>query len=88
MVEPGQCVLVRRGKDDRAILSTGAGMQVAMNWLADPEYAGSDFYKMPLWSMGTKSMQGERLRHYSEVMTIEDHLLDDVLVHGCLRPRL
>lgn len=75
-VEPGQWLSVRRGDHDRAILSTGAAMQIAMDWLAQPQYVGCDLYSMPLWSMSTKAVQCERLRQFSEVMTIEDHLLD------------
>ncbi len=75
-VEPGKWLSVRQGTHDRAILSTGAGMQIAMSWLENPQYVGYDLYSIPLWSMATKAMQGDMLSRFSEVMTIEDHLLD------------
>lgn len=75
-VEPGQWLSVRNGEYARAILSTGAGMQIALNWLEDPRYVDCDLYSMPLWSMSTKELQGEMLHQFSEVITLEDHLLD------------
>jgi len=75
-VEPGQWLSVRNGERARTILSTGAGMQIAMNWLEDPRYVDCDLYTMPLWSMSTKELQGEMLHQFSEVITLEDHLLD------------
>jgi transketolase len=73
---PGRWQKVRDGVDKRAILSTGAGLQIAMNWGAKDEYANHTVYSMPLWSMADKATQIEALRGLDEVVTIEDHLQD------------
>ncbi len=75
-VAPGQWLKVRPGNGGRAILSTGAGLQIAMDWLAKDEYTNYSVYSMPLWSMADKSAQASCLRQYAEVLTIEDHLVD------------
>jgi transketolase len=79
-VSPGEWVPVRAGAADRAILSTGAGLQIAMEWLGhprlDPDYLGASVYSMPLWSMADKHRQLVRLREHHAVMTVEDHLRD------------
>lgn len=75
-VAPGHWVKVRQGNNQRAILSTGAGLQSAMDWVASPSYASHTVYSMPLWSMGEKAEQAFYLHQHSEVITIEDHLAD------------
>lgn len=73
---PGRWLKIRDGVGKRALLSTGAGLQVAMDWIALGEYAERTVYSMPLWSMADKAMQVEALRGIEEVITIEDHLQD------------
>lgn len=75
-VSPGQWLKVRPGHGGRAILSTGAGLQIAMDWVAKDEYANCTVYSMPLWSMADKFAQTVSLRQHAEVLTIEDHLAD------------
>lgn len=75
-IAPGIWLRVREGGGRSAVLSTGAGLQIAMDWKAKPKYADREVYSMPLWSMATKSLQLEMLRRFDEVMTLEDHLQD------------
>lgn len=75
-VLPGQWLKVKTGNDKRALLSTGAGLQIAMDWIQTSEYSDRTVYTMPLWSMSDKLAQAEQLSVHEEVMTIEDHLLD------------
>lgn len=75
-VAPGQWHKVRDGCDKKAILSTGAGLQVAMGLIGHGDYADRTVYTMPLWSMANKQQQIARLREYDEVITVEDHLID------------
>ncbi len=76
-VEPGRWIKLRDGGGGRrALLSTGAGLQLAMDWGTRNEYARYDICSLPLWSMADKQVQGEQLRLYDEVVTVEDHLLD------------
>jgi transketolase len=72
-VVPGRWLRLRNGDEQRVLLSTGAGMQIAME---REEYADRAVYSMPLWSMETKKMQAEALSKRTEVVTIEDHLQD------------
>lgn len=72
-VAPGRWLRVRNGDERRVLLSTGAGMQIAME---RETYADLAVYSMPLWSMSEKLAQCELLRARVEVLTIEDHLQD------------
>jgi transketolase len=72
-VAPGRWLRVRKGDELRILLSTGAGMQVAMERAI---YSDRAVYSMPLWSMAEKQAQCEFLRNRVEVLTIEDHLQD------------
>jgi len=75
-VAPGQWLKVRPGLSRRAILSTGAGLQIAMDWHAQDEYADRAVYSMPLWSMADKKAQATYLQQHDEVLSVEDHLID------------
>lgn len=75
-VAPGEWLKVRPGEGQRAILSTGAGLQSAMDWVSKAEHADRTVYSMPLWSMAAKASQALYLRQHAEVLTIEDHLTD------------
>lgn len=76
-VAPGRWLKLRDGTEGRrTLLSTGACLQLAMDWTNHDEYAGHDVCSLPLWSMADKVTQGRQLRMYDEVMTVEDHLQD------------
>lgn len=79
-VAPGSWLPVRAGEGEgegkHALLSTGAGLQIAMEWSKEPRYHNFDVYTMPLWSMADKLAQAERLAAYTEIITVEDHLQD------------
>lgn len=75
-VLPGTWLKVKTGDDKRALLSTGAGLQIAMDWIETSEHSARTVYSMPLWSMADKMAQAEQLSAHEEVITIEDHLLD------------
>lgn len=75
-VAPGRWLKIRDGEPGCSFLSTGAGLQIAMDRAATPEHAGRAVYSMPLWSMASKASQAEMLRTQSDVVTVEDHLYD------------
>jgi transketolase len=79
-VAPGKWLEVqsalRAGAANKALLSTGAALGIAMDWQADERYQDRAVYSMPLWSMASKPGQQEQLRQFQEVMTLEDHLHD------------
>jgi transketolase len=74
-VTPGQWLPVEtEGRDpERVMLSTGAALGAA---LARAKLSGHSVYSMPLWSMGTKSSQTDQANGLTELVTLEDHLLD------------
>lgn len=87
-VRPGCWLKVREGTSQRAMLTTGAGLQIAMDWIVREEHVDRAVYSMPLWSMADKATQLEPLRAYTEIMTLEDHLQDGGFgSHGCWRQR-
>jgi transketolase len=76
-VKPGRWLKVRDGQESRrALISTGATLQIAMDWLERNEYLGRTVFSMPLWSMVEKAAQAEQLCAYDDVVTLEDHLVD------------
>lgn len=75
-VAPGRWLKVRAGSATRSLLSTGAGLQIAIDWAANPECAEHAIYSMPLWSMADKVAQGAALQEHDEIVTVEDHLQD------------
>lgn len=75
-IAPGRWLSVRRGKNNHAILTTGASLQIAMDWAKEDKYLDHAVYSMPLWSMADKTAQVETLRDMDEVLTLEDHLED------------
>jgi len=76
-VKPGQWVRVRDGKDrNSTLLSTGAPLAQAMEWLSTPTYKDFAIHSMPLWSMASKPSQAKQVSEWARVVTVEDHLAD------------
>lgn len=75
-VAPGRWLKVFDAAPSRALLSTGAGLQVAMRMAQTGESAGRTVYSMPLWSMAAKAEQPRFLAQLEDVLTVEDHLYD------------
>jgi transketolase len=73
LVKPGKWITVRKGDEKRILLSTGGGLQIAMD---APGYADRSVYSLPLWSMTAKNTQSIQLNNHLEVVTFEDHLYD------------
>jgi len=75
-VKPGEWLKVRPGTDETAILTTGAVLQIAMEWVKNADHLNRTVYSMPLWSMSDKASQPSHLTRFTHVITIEDHLSD------------
>jgi transketolase len=75
-IAPGRWLRIRDGKEKFVLLSTGACLQIAMEWSMTTEHANRAVYSVPLWSMADKAAQAENLRAREHVITIEDHLHD------------
>ncbi len=70
----GLLVKVRSGNAKRTLLSTGAVLQIAMDWAVEDEHVDRMVYTMPLWSMADIAAQIEPLGEFEEVVTLEDQL--------------
>lgn len=77
-VQPGQWLHVHGDKQARkTYLTTGAPLDLAYRVLVgNPELHDWALHSMPLWSMNTKQDQPCQIDPFSQVVTVEDHLID------------
>lgn len=76
-VAPGAWLPVVAPADaTRTLLTTGATLALARDWLRRAEFAGWALHAMPLWGMGSKAGQADAVRRWEQVVTVEDHLAD------------
>ena len=76
-VEPGKWLKVRGDAgSERTLLTTGATLTQAHDWLSTPAYSGHCLHTLPLWGMTLKPMQEEQVSCWESVVTVEDHLAD------------
>ena len=73
-VEPGLWLEVTAGTHERAVLTTGATLALAMERQAG--MADHAVCSLPLWSLAAKPRQAAQLARYRQVTTMEDHLQD------------
>jgi len=76
-ITPGRWLLVHDGDGSkRSLLTTGAPLAQAQQWLSVPSYAGYALHSLPIWGMSTKSLQAPQISSWESIVTIEDHLAD------------
>ena len=77
-LEPGRWLEVDAGDGEGrgVLLSTGATLGLAMDWRTRERHRGHAVMSMPLWGMGCKAAQAAQVERFSEVRTLEDHLVD------------
>jgi transketolase len=76
-VEPGKWLRLQAGEGDKTLLTTGAPLALAQQWVMQSDaYRGYALHSLPLWGMATKAHQAAELKRWSEVVTVEDHLQD------------
>jgi transketolase len=78
-VAPGRWLEVRAGMGGSAgptLLTTGAALALAHDWLSHPSYAGYALHTLPLWGMAHKAAQPAVVSARSKIVTVEDHLAD------------
>lgn len=79
-IEPGRWLKVVDGPGGspaiRTFLTTGATLEIAMNWRSLPDYRYYAVHSMPIWGMRCKLAQLAAIKKFETVETIEDHLLD------------
>lgn len=66
--------LIEDGKENKIILSTGYGLNIAFKLKNQLKYKEYKIYSCPIWGNNYKDIQEEQLESYDEVITIEDHL--------------
>lgn len=77
MVTPGKWLEVSVGKHNKTLLTTGAPLAYASQWLeASAQYQDFSLHSLPLWGMATKASQAAQLEKWQQIVTIEDHLQD------------
>ena len=74
---PGKWLNLGPATSKKTLLTTGAPLALAKSW-HDDNSAYKDFaiHSLPLWGMKWKSIQLEQIQKWTEVLTVEDHLLD------------
>lgn len=76
-VTPGGLVHVAGPADaDRTLLTTGAVLDLAREWLELPQYEGWALHSIPVWGARLREHSRGRLAGFTEIVTVEDHLLD------------
>jgi len=76
-VQPGQWQSIKpNGLKKRTILTTGATLSIAMEWIKKEEYSEFALHSLPLWGMKSKNIQSYAISEWDQVITIEDHLHD------------
>jgi transketolase len=78
-VAPGKWLLTRgvpSSQSRKVLLTTGAVLSSAMEWVAEPSLGNVEVCSLPLWSMQSKSAQVEQTAGVSHLVTVEDHLAD------------
>lgn len=77
-VEPGQWLKITHESDPnkRCILTTGATLELAMQWWNSKKRTETSVYSLPLWGMKLKTIQAAQVRNFDTIITVEDHLKD------------
>lgn len=78
-MSPGAWLEVVAGKGGErrsTLLTTGAVLGLAADWLGCAACAGFSLHSMPLWSMKSKRYQALEMDSWDSVITVEDHLAD------------
>lgn len=78
-VSPGKWLSIETGGlglSSNAILTTGATLQLARDWIASGTYADHKLFSLPLWGMRYKAAQAAMFEQYETIVTAEDHLSD------------
>lgn len=60
----------------KIILTTGATLASVIEWQKAKAQPDCQVYSMPLWGQSSKYMQSTQVKQVSNVLTVEDHLID------------
>ena len=72
--KPGLWNLIKDGKENKILLSTGFGLDFALRLINQKKYENYKVFSCPIWGNNYKHIQEQQLESFDEVLTIEDHL--------------
>lgn len=76
-IDPGMPLHVAGPKTaKKTLLTTGAVLALAREWLDLPQYDGYALRSLPIWGSAHRDGIRSELAKFDEVVTVEDHLLD------------
>lgn len=76
-LEPGKWLKICESNGmNKTLLTTGAPLAQASNWISSGNYAGYALHSLPLWGMAAKTGQVDQIKPWDSVVTVEDHLQD------------
>lgn len=75
---PGDWVYLRHPQNNcnELLLSTGAALQLIIEWGETPEFREFGIATLPMWGMKQKRIQAGQFAKFNKVITFEDHLID------------
>lgn len=75
-ITPGYWNKIIPSKNGKTFLTTGGGLQLAINYIANSE-AHSEYgiYTCPIWGDKYSVLQQMQINQFNEIVTVEDHLL-------------
>jgi transketolase len=75
-IQPGIWNKIQEGVSNKCILTTGATLNIAHDWVITEEYKNYTIYTLPIWGMKTKDIQNQIFMNFEVLVTLEDHLID------------
>jgi len=76
IISPGKWVAIHEGDSSETYLCTGATLQIIGQLKDNNLLGGRSIKSMPLWGMSSKHIQSDQVEKQTQVITVEDHLLD------------
>ena len=75
-INPGHWNKIIPSQNGNIFLTTGGGLQLAVNYLSNSEeYSKYGIYTCPIWGAKYSALQQMQINGFNEIVTVEDHLL-------------
>lgn len=65
-----------KSRNGKIFLTISGGLPYAFKAIEKARYKEYGIYTLPIWSMSSKRIQDKQVSMFSEIITIEDHLID------------
>ena len=75
-IRPGLWNKIIDSKNNKILLSTSGGLELAIKLLKKEEFKDYGVYSCPSWGAPLKDLQQEQINSFDHIVTVEDHLLD------------